>query len=429
MPPPWSSLPSRCGTSSRSSRRARRPRSSLSTRCRVSKGLGLLKMDFLGLRNLSTIERALDLIEKRTGRADRHRPSRPSTMRSPSSCSSAATPSVCSSWKALRCALSSAASNRRASTTSSPSTPCSGRVPWAPTCTTSTPIGRTSEKPVEYPHPALEEFLRDTYGIIVYQEQVMQVAQAMASYTMAEADMLRKAMGKKVKSIMDAEKEKFVAGCVAAGHEPKLGNDLWDSVEPFAGYGFNKSHSAAYALVAYQTAWLKAHYPAEYMAALLTSTKKDKDRTAIYLSESRAMGIEVVVPTSTPPTRTSSRRTERSCSACRPSATWAKVSSRRSPNARQDGPFVRLPRLRRTGRHRGAEQADHRVAHQGRRVRQSWICPQRAPAGLRGHPERRIDPPKERGRRAVQPVRRHREPHRGGQIGRSTTTSGTRRPD
>lgn len=124
----------------------------------------------------------------------------------------------------------------------------------------------------------------------------MQVAQRMAGYSLAEADTLRKAMGKKIPAVMRAEEEKFVAGCVAAGHPERLGKDLFGFIEHFAGYGFNKSHSAAYALVAYQTAWLKAHYPAEYMAALLTASKKDKDRTALYLHECRLMGIPVLVP-------------------------------------------------------------------------------------------------------------------------------------
>jgi len=155
---------------------------------------------------------------------------------------------------------------------------------------------KNGRKPVEYPHPATEPFLRSTYGIIVYQEQVMQVARELAGYSMAEADNLRKAMGKKIKSVMAAEKEKFVAGCVAQGHAPALGRELWDAIEPFAGYGFNLSHSACYAYVAFQTAYLKAHHPAEYMAALLTSTKRDKDRTAIYLNECRSLGVEVLVP-------------------------------------------------------------------------------------------------------------------------------------
>ena len=153
--------------------------------------------------------------------------------------------------------------------------------------------GRTK---VEYPHPALEPFLNNTYGIMVYQEQVMQAAQAMAGYTMAEADELRSAMGKKVKEKMAAHRAKFINGCKNLGHPDKVGADIFDAIEPFAGYGFNKAHAACYALIAYQTAWLKTYYAPEYLAALLTATKRDKDRTAVYLAECRAMGIDVLVP-------------------------------------------------------------------------------------------------------------------------------------
>jgi DNA polymerase-3 subunit alpha len=149
---------------------------------------------------------------------------------------------------------------------------------------------------VEYPHPATERFLSGTYGIVVFQEQVMQLAQELAGYTMAEADDLRRAMGKKVRSIMQAQKQKFIKGCVAKGHSEQLAADLFDAIAPFAGYGFNIPHAACYGFIAYQTAWLKAHYPAEYMAALLTATKKDKDRTAVYLNECRTLDIEVLVP-------------------------------------------------------------------------------------------------------------------------------------
>jgi DNA polymerase III subunit alpha len=149
---------------------------------------------------------------------------------------------------------------------------------------------------VEYPHPDLEPVLRDTYGIIVYQEQVMQAAEVMAGFTMAEADRLRKAMGKKIPAVMAEQEQKFVEGCMSKGHSESLARDLFAQISHFAGYGFNKSHAAGYALVAYQTAWLKAHYPAEYMAALLTSSKRDKDRTALYLNECRTMRIRVLVP-------------------------------------------------------------------------------------------------------------------------------------
>ena len=124
----------------------------------------------------------------------------------------------------------------------------------------------------------------------------MQAAQIMAGYSMVEADTLRKAMGKKIPAVMARQEEQFVQGCAAQGHPEALGRHLFELISHFAGYGFNKSHAAGYALIAYQTAWLKAHYPAEYMAALLTSAKRDKDRTALYLNECRSMGLRVLVP-------------------------------------------------------------------------------------------------------------------------------------
>ncbi|MGD2102980.1 MAG: DNA polymerase III subunit alpha [Acidimicrobiia bacterium] len=149
---------------------------------------------------------------------------------------------------------------------------------------------------IEELHEILTEKLADTYQIMVYQEQVMTVAQEMAGYSMADADELRRAMGKKIKSVMVAEEEKFVAGCVSKGHSDETGRELFKLIEHFAGYGFNKSHSAGYGLLAYQTAYLKAHHPAEFMASMLTATKSNKDKTAVYLNECRQMGIEVLVP-------------------------------------------------------------------------------------------------------------------------------------
>ncbi len=151
-------------------------------------------------------------------------------------------------------------------------------------------------KPVTYPHPALEEILRDTYGIIVYQEQVMQVAVRLAGYTMGEADTLRKVMGKKKRELLPPHREKFVRGAVARGEDPKRAEEIFELIVPFADYGFNASHACAYAYVAYQTAYLKAHHPVEYMAAILTSVKDDKDRKPFYLNACRLMGIEVLPP-------------------------------------------------------------------------------------------------------------------------------------
>ena len=155
---------------------------------------------------------------------------------------------------------------------------------------------KNGRKPVVYLHPDLEETLGDTYGLMIYQESVMRVAQKVAGYSLAEADNLRKACGKKIREMILAERDKFVAGCEATGYGRDLGDKLFDIIEPFADYAFNKSHAYGYGLIAYQTAWLKAHYPVEYLAALLTSVKDSQDKAAIYLAECRTMGIEVRVP-------------------------------------------------------------------------------------------------------------------------------------
>ena len=155
---------------------------------------------------------------------------------------------------------------------------------------------KQGRRPVEYPHPDLEEVLGSTYGIIVYQEQVMQVAVRMAGYSMGEADTLRKVMGKKIRELLPPHRHKFVEGCTAKGYPEKLARELFELIVPFADYGFNASHACAYGYVAYQTAYLKAHYPVEYMAAILTSVKDDKDRKPFYLNSCRLMGIEVLPP-------------------------------------------------------------------------------------------------------------------------------------
>ena len=184
----------------------------------------------------------------------------------------------------------------RASRTWPPSTPCTGPGPMAANMHNDYADRKNGRKPVTYQHPDMEEVLGDTYGLCVYQEQMMLLAQKFAGYSLAEADNLRKAAGKKVREIMAKEREKFEAGCEATGYGRAIGKMLFDIIEPFADYGFNRSHAFGYGLVSYQTAWLKANYPAEYLAALLTSVKDDKDKTAVYLAECRARGIEVLVP-------------------------------------------------------------------------------------------------------------------------------------
>ena len=257
--------------------------------------LGLLKMDFLGLRNLATIERALELIEHNTG-------VRPDIDNVP--LDDDAVYEMLRRGDSIGVFQFEGGPMRALMRNLGPD-----RFEHLITLNAlyrPGPLGagmhleyadrKNGKSEVEYLHPDLEPILADTYGIIAYQEQVMQTAQVIAGFSMADADNLRKAMGKKIPSVMREQEDRFVAGCVENGHPESLGKDLFGFIEHFAGYGFNKSHSAAYALVAYQTAWLKAHYPAEYMAALLTAVKSNKDKTAAYLHECRMMGIAVLVP-------------------------------------------------------------------------------------------------------------------------------------
>jgi DNA polymerase III subunit alpha len=152
-----------------------------------------------------------------------------------------------------------------------------------------------NEKP-DYIHPKLEPILRETFGVIVYQEQVMQAAQLLAGYTLGEADLLRRAMGKKIKKEMMAQRERFVSGCVERGIDRSHADAIFDLLERFAEYGFNKSHAAAYALVSYQTAYMKAHYPVEFLAASMTLAMQNTDKLSEFRAEAQRMGIKVEPP-------------------------------------------------------------------------------------------------------------------------------------
>lgn len=149
---------------------------------------------------------------------------------------------------------------------------------------------------IEYLHPQLEPILKNTYGIGVYQEQMMQIARDLAGYTLPEADTLRKAIGKKIKSLLDEQKMKLTEGMVKNGIDRRTAEAIWELFPPFARYGFNRSHAACYALVAYQTGFLKAHYPTEFMTAILAAESTDIEKTAFFIDETRAMGIEVLPP-------------------------------------------------------------------------------------------------------------------------------------
>ncbi len=155
--------------------------------------------------------------------------------------------------------------------------------------------GKHGKKKVEYLHPKLESILKETFGVILYQEQVMQIVQALAGFSLGQADLLRRAMGKKKAEIILAQKENFLAGCAENGVEKFLAERIFELLMNFADYGFNKSHSAAYALIAWQTAYLKAHFPVEFMAAMLSSVM-DSDKIATYIELTRKMGIKILPP-------------------------------------------------------------------------------------------------------------------------------------
>jgi DNA polymerase-3 subunit alpha len=149
---------------------------------------------------------------------------------------------------------------------------------------------------IEYPHPKLEAVLAETYGIIVYQEQVMQAAQILAGYSLGDADLLRRAMGKKIKAEMDAQRERFVSGCGENGIAGPKANELFDLIAKFADYGFNKSHAAAYALLSYQTAWLKAHYPEEFYAASMCFDMDQSEKLCVFVDDARRAGVAIEPP-------------------------------------------------------------------------------------------------------------------------------------
>ena len=155
---------------------------------------------------------------------------------------------------------------------------------------------KNGEEEIEYDLPAMEEYLKETYGITVYQEQVMLLSQSLADFTKGEADVLRKAMGKKQKAVLDKMKPKFIEQAVAKGHDAEKLEKIWKDWEAFASYAFNKSHSTCYAWIAYQTAYLKAHYPAEYMAAVLSNNMNDIKQVTFFMEECKRMGMEVLGP-------------------------------------------------------------------------------------------------------------------------------------
>ena len=257
--------------------------------------LGLLKMDFLGLRNLDVIEDAIGLIEQ--SRAERLDIDNVPL-------DDAATYELLARGDTIGVFQLESGPIRSLMRSLKPT--CFDDVaalvalyrpgPMAANMHNDYADRKNDRKPVQVFHEDAADILADTYGLMIYQESVMRVAQRFAGYSLAEADNLRKACGKKDRELMAKERGSFVAGCEQSGYGAELGTQLFDIIEQFADYAFNKSHSYGYGLIAYQGAYLKANYSVEYMAALLTSVKSKLEKAAVYLAECRQRGIEVTLP-------------------------------------------------------------------------------------------------------------------------------------
>ncbi|MED4959563.1 DNA polymerase III subunit alpha, partial [Paenibacillus macerans] len=252
--------------------------------------IGLLKMDFLGLRTLSIIERCLRWIEEQTGRVPdfRHVPD-----------NDPATYEMLGHGETTGVFQLESAGMRRVLRDMRPSVfediisllalyrP--GPMEFIPKYI----AGKHGQISVEYPHPDLEPILKDTYGIIVYQEQIMQIASKMAGFSLGEADLLRRAVSKKKREVLDEQRGHFVSGSLAQGYTAEEANAVYDMIVRFADYGFARAHAAAYGVLAFQTAYLKAHDPVQFMAAMLTAVMGSHRKVAEYIVECRRMGITV----------------------------------------------------------------------------------------------------------------------------------------
>ncbi|CAM3200210.1 DNA polymerase III subunit alpha [Sphingomonas antarctica] len=254
---------------------------------------GLVKFDFLGLKTLSVLHRALDMIEAREG----HRPDLDRL-----GWDDEAVYQLLQRGDTVGVFQLESEGMRRALAGVKPSSFADiiaiGAL-YRPGPMDNIPMfGRrkNGQEDILYPHPLLETVLAETYGVIVYQEQVMQAAQILAGYSLGEADLLRRAMGKKVQAEMDAQRQRFIDGCAANEIEPRKASELFDLIDKFAGYGFNKSHAAAYAVLSYQTAWLKVHYPHDFFAASMAFDRTNTDKLAIFVDDMRRSNVAMLPP-------------------------------------------------------------------------------------------------------------------------------------
>ncbi len=260
---------------------------------RVIESAGVIKMDFLGLKNLSILKYALKLIKENHGidiNLDELPLDDEKTYKLYQNGETNSTFQFES--KGMQKYLRSLKPDKFGDLIAMNALYRPGPIKYIPNY-----INRKhGQEAISYDLPEMEEFLKETYGITVYQEQVMLLSQKLAGFTKGEADTLRKAMGKKQHAVLDKMKTKFIEGCKNNGHDPKVCNKVWTDWEAFASYAFNKSHSTCYAFVAYQTAYLKAHYPAEYMAAVMTNNLNNIEKLTFHMEESKRMGIPVLGP-------------------------------------------------------------------------------------------------------------------------------------
>ncbi len=258
-----------------------------------SENIGLLKMDFLGLKNLTIIEKTIDLVQRIHGHKIELDSLPLDDEKTFKLIQEGKTTCVFQLESGgMKRYLKLLQPTRFSDITAMVALYRPGPIELIPKY-----IRRKHGKEeVDYLHPKLEPILKETYGIMVYQEQLIQMAQRLAGFSLSEADILRKAVGKKIRSLLKKQEKKFVNGCLKNNVSKGVAEKLWKLILPFARYGFNKAHAAAYATIAYQTAYLKAHYPVEFMAAVFASENADVERTAFLIEECRSMGIQVLPP-------------------------------------------------------------------------------------------------------------------------------------
>ncbi len=256
--------------------------------------IGLLKMDFLGLKNLSILEKTLIHIKNTTGQELNLDELPINDKKVFEMMSNGETTGVFQFESAgMRRYLRELQPTELEDLVAMNALYRPGPMEYIPQYI----AGKHNPKKVKYPHPVLEPLLRKTYGIAVYQEQILRIAQEFSGFSLGEADILRKAIGKKIISILEEQRKKFIDGGIAKGHTKQEGEKLFDDiVVPFAGYGFNRSHAVCYARIAYETAYMRANYPVEFMAAMMTTDRNNTDRIVLEMNECQTMGIEVFPP-------------------------------------------------------------------------------------------------------------------------------------